>query len=166
MKSIFIVIFSCFLILLTGCAQRDLDAISDLTYVLTGVPGAKHKNNGNNASNTNNTSNSGDLFKNSPFEPSKPDPKTEAKWAKNKKAFNENRDYWVGKSIDDLVMKWNAPDSTYNRTDGGKQYSWTWTQVVRGFPSYSVQCTTNFISNKKGTITEWNYSGCLPHLYE
>ncbi|CRL59288.1 hypothetical protein [Proteus penneri] len=31
------------LFMLNGCTQRDRDAISDLTYALTGVPGAKHK---------------------------------------------------------------------------------------------------------------------------
>lgn len=36
------------LILLSGCTQKHRDTISDITYALTGVPGAKHKNNGNN----------------------------------------------------------------------------------------------------------------------
>ncbi|WP_413484175.1 hypothetical protein [Morganella psychrotolerans] len=99
------------------------------------------------------------------FKPSKPDPKKEAEYEENRKKFKEKRDYWIGKSVDDLVRSWDAPDKTYQRTDGGKQYTWEWRQKdTPGLYAMSIECNTTFISNNKGIIKSWDYSGCFPHL--
>ncbi|WP_139053324.1 hypothetical protein [Proteus penneri] len=59
-------------------------------------------------------------------------------------------------------MSWGSPSNTHKRTDGGTQYTWKWTQN-NGWGQSAI-CTNNFVANKKGTITDWNYSGCWEHL--
>ncbi|NBM92685.1 MULTISPECIES: hypothetical protein [Proteus] len=59
-------------------------------------------------------------------------------------------------------MSWGSPSNTHKRTDGGTQYTWKWTQN-NGWGQSTI-CTNNFVANKKGTITDWNYSGCWEHL--
>ncbi|EEG83760.1 hypothetical protein GWI76_04660 [Proteus sp. G2659] len=131
------------LFILNGCTQRDRDAISDLTYALTGVPGAKHKQ---------------ALQNQEQGVPSK----ARLERLKQIEEFKARRSYWVGKSVDDLVMSWGSPSNTHKRTDGGTQYTWKWTQN-NGWGQSTI-CTNNFVANKKGTITDWNYSGCWEHL--
>lgn len=142
LKKILVVFFSLFL--LTSCTQKQRDTISDITYALTGVPGAKHKE-----------------------QPTVADKDREAKRAENERKFNARRDHWIGKSSDDLVRAWGSPTKTYDRKDGGEQLTWTWTQSDGPglFPMY-IQCTTNFIADKKGIIKEWDRDGCFVGLPE
>lgn len=132
-------------IAISGCTQKDRDAISDITYTLTGVPGAKHKNNGN-------TPNSTTL-------------KTKAQLEREKEEyeFKNRRQSWVGKSIDDLIMYRGSPWGVHKRQDGGSQYTFKKTQNSSGDPYLNKQrlCVDNFITDKKGIIKDWSSSSCL-----
>lgn len=128
---------------LSGCTQKDRDTISDITYALTGVPGAKHKVNGDPSSTL----------------------KTKAQIEKEKEAeeFKSRRQSWVGKSIDDLIMYRGSPWGVHKRQDGGSQYTFKKTQNSSGDPYLNKQrlCVDNFITDKKGIIKDWSSSNCL-----
>ncbi|MEX6297284.1 hypothetical protein AB6F54_02705 [Providencia huaxiensis] len=86
------------LIILSGCTQKHRDTISDITYALTGVPGAKHKNNGNNTT----------AMKS----------KAQLEREKEEYEFKNRRQSWIGKSIDDLIMQRGSPFGVHKRQDG------------------------------------------------
>ncbi|HDN2510069.1 MULTISPECIES: hypothetical protein [Providencia] len=131
------------LILLSGCTQKHRDTISDITYALTGVPGAKHKNNGNN----NTTMKS----------------KAQLEREKEEIEFKNRRQSWVGKSIDDLIMQRGSPFGVHKRQDGGSQYTFKKTQNSSNDPYLNNPrlCVDNFITDKKGIIKDWSSSSCL-----
>ena len=74
----------------SGCTQKDRDAISDMTYALTGVPGAKHKN-----------------AQNSEYHGGETD--GQRRLRERQEQFEKKRTQWYGKSIDDLIESWVAP---------------------------------------------------------
>lgn len=130
------------IIILSGCTQRHIDTVSDITYILTGVPGAKHKNQGV----TTNT-------------------QTKAALEKEREAneFKSRRQAWVGKPIDDLVMQRGSPWGVHKRTDGGSQYTFKKTQNSSNDPYLNNPrvCVDNFVTDKKGIIKDWSSSNCL-----
>ncbi|EPF74615.1 hypothetical protein [Acinetobacter rudis] len=144
MKNIFISIaIIASLLILSGCSQKHIDAVSDITYILTGVPGPKHKNQGSVGSNT----------------------QTKVMLEKEREAneFKNRRLAWVGKSIDDLIMQRGSPWGVHKRTDGGSQYTFKKTQNSSNDPYLNNPrlCVDNFITDKKGIIKDWSSSNCL-----
>ncbi|WP_272677418.1 hypothetical protein ACLI07_15355 [Providencia huaxiensis] len=87
------------LIILSGCTQKYRDTILDITYALTGAPGAKHKTNGNNTTTTMKS-------------------KAQLEREKDEYEFKNRRQSWVGKSIDDLIMQRGSPFGVHKRQDG------------------------------------------------
>ena len=82
--------------------------------------------------------------------------------------FRLERDKWIGKNSDDLVMAWGNPTETYNRNDGGKHYTYkiasrSVTDVWTNQTTY-YYCFTNFITNPRGKILAWTSKGtCAYH---
>ena len=63
---------------------------------------------------------------------------------------------WVGSSIDDVAAKWGAPNAKMDRADGGNLYTWkTLTSNMYGVS----ECNQSFITDPKGIIVSWSYSG-------
>lgn len=131
------------IIVLSGCSQKNLDAVSDITYILTGVPGPKHKNQGTTQTNT----------------------QTKAAMEKERKAteFKNRRQAWIGKSIDDLIIQRGSPWGVHKRTDGGSQYTFKKTQNSSNDPYLNNPrlCVDNFVTDKKGIINDWSSQNCL-----
>lgn len=133
-------------IAISGCTQKDRDAISDITYALTGVPGAKHK------------------------EQAKQEQAKQEQAQTDKKAddiikFKKERDQWIGKSVDDLVLAWGE-GATYNRADGGRHITYrerTYYQYSM-LGSVSRYCDTLFVSNAKGIVKSWQSSGSCHYI--
>lgn len=124
------------LIILSGCTQSDRDMISDYTYVLTGVPGARQK--------------------------AQAEAKKEQKAKKEADEFKNRRQSWVGKSIDDLIMRRGSPWGVHKRQDGGAQYTFKQTQNSSNDPYLNNPrlCVDNFVTDKKGIIVDWSTSNC------
>lgn len=82
--------------------------------------------------------------------------------------FRLERDKWIGKNSDDLVIAWGTPSETYNRNDGGKHYTYkiasrSITDVWTNQTTY-YYCFTSFITNPKGKILAWTSKGsCAYH---
>lgn len=82
--------------------------------------------------------------------------------------FRLEREKWLGKNSDDLVLEWGTPYATYNRNDGGKHYTFrtisksivdVWTNQTTN--SY---CLTTFVASPKGKILSWKTDGtCVYH---
>lgn len=82
--------------------------------------------------------------------------------------FRLDREKWIGKNSDDLVLEWGAPHTTYNRNDGGKHYTFrtisrsninVWTNERT-----NTYCLTTFITNAKGKVLSWKTDGtCVYH---
>lgn len=128
------------IIVLSGCSQKHIDTVSDITYILTGVPGPKHKNQEVNT-------------------------QTRAAMEKEREAleFKNRRQGWVGKSIDDLILQRGSPWGVHKRTDGGSQYTFKKTQNSSNDPYLNNPrvCVDNFVTDKKGIIKDWSSSNCL-----
>lgn len=140
-KKISIISIITLVVVLSGCSQTSIDTVSDITYLLTGVPGQKHKNAQNKAA----------LEK---------EQIKKLKIEKSKKEFQNERQSWVGKSIDELTLSWGQGE-TYKRTDGGRHTSYrerTYYQYSM-LGSVSRYCDTLFVSNAKGIIQSWKTSG-------
>ncbi|MBP6563223.1 MAG: hypothetical protein KA214_07115 [Neisseriaceae bacterium] len=76
--------------------------------------------------------------------------------------FRSVRQVWVGKSIDDLIMRRGSPWGVHKRTDGGSQYTFKKTQNSSHDPYLNNPrvCVDNFITDKKGIIKDWSSSNC------
>lgn len=131
-------------IVLTGCSQMAIDTISDVTYVLTGVPGAKHKN-----------------AQARDFQAGETD--GQRRLRERQAQFANKRTQWYGKSIDDLIESWGSPWGIHQRTDGGKQYTWKYLQYMNNGANHTT-CVDNFTTDKKGIITKWTSQGCWDHI--
>ena len=132
------------LLAISGCSQKDRDAISDITYALTGVPGAKHKN-----------------AQNSEYEGGETD--GQRRLRERQEQFEKKRTNWYGKSIDDLIESWGSPWGIHQRTDGGKQYTWKYLQYMNNGANHTT-CVDNFTTDKKGIIKKWTSQGCWDHI--
>lgn len=131
-------------IALSGCSQKSIDTVSDVTYLLTGVPGPKHKSAQNRAA-------------------LERDQKIALERERKEKEFKNKRQAWVGKSIDDLIMQRGSPAGVHKRTDGGSQYTFKQTQNTSHDPYLNNPrlCVDNFVTDKKGIIKAWSTSNCL-----
>lgn len=81
--------------------------------------------------------------------------------------FKEERDQWIGKNSDKLVMKWGNPYQTYQRNDGGKHLVFRKETYSPAYDSWKNEttyyyCVTIFITNAKGVISSWNKEGYCP----
>lgn len=82
--------------------------------------------------------------------------------------FQLDREKWIGKNSDDLVLEWGTPHATYNRNDGGKHLTFrtisrsnidVWTNQTT-----NTYCLTTFVTHPKGQILSWKTGGtCIYH---
>ncbi len=82
--------------------------------------------------------------------------------------FQLDREKWIGKNSDDLVLEWGTPHATYNRNDGGKHLTFrtisrsnidVWTNQTT-----NTYCLTTFITSPKGKVLSWKTDGtCVYH---
>ncbi len=79
--------------------------------------------------------------------------------------FNDDRDQWVGKSVDDLTLAWGE-GATYSRADGGRHTTYRERTYYKYSMTGSVSryCDTLFVSNAKGIIQSWQASGSCDTL--
>lgn len=64
---------------------------------------------------------------------------------------------WIGKSNQELLLSWGAPDGIAEIDDGKKVLTWKtiWSD------DYGVHtCRKSFIIDVDGKIKRWSYSGC------
>lgn len=125
---------------LTGCSTASMDAVSDIVYMTTGVPGPKQNRQARQAE----------------LEAQARKAKLEQK---ERDDFKAARQQWMGKSADKLVEVKGSPWGVHNRNDGGKQYTWKRHQQVNLRGDYTL-CVENFISDKRGILVDWSTSGC------
>lgn len=75
---------------------------------------------------------------------------------------------WMGRNVDEALLDWGSPESTVPLNSGGKVYTWktswqTRPNVWSGEYTYGT-CELTLVTNNKGTINNWNFSGCNPEI--
>lgn len=81
--------------------------------------------------------------------------------------FKAERDQWIGKNSDDLVMKWGKPYDTYQRNDKGKHLIFRKETLSPTYNSWRNEttyyyCLTTFVTTPRGMITSWSKDGYCP----
>ena len=66
---------------------------------------------------------------------------------------------WEGKTSDELISKWGAPDSSASLDDGSRVLTWI---TVSGDESGVNTCRQSFTINSEDVVSRWSYSGCGP----
>ena len=64
---------------------------------------------------------------------------------------------WVGKTSNELLTSWGAPDSTAPLDDGGRVLTWV---GVEGDSSGVRTCRRSFTVDRQGVVSGSSYSGC------
>ena len=73
---------------------------------------------------------------------------------------------WVGKNVDQALIKWGSPLSAVPLNSGGKVYTWknswqTRPNVWSGEYTYGT-CQQTLVTNSKGIVNNWGYNSCNP----
>lgn len=61
---------------------------------------------------------------------------------------------WIGKSEDELMVTWGAPDSTRSLSNGATVHTWVKVWYNRYFPQQGRQ---SFTVDRSGTIVAYSY---------
>jgi hypothetical protein len=74
---------------------------------------------------------------------------------------------WVGKPIDEFIVKMGAPDSSMPLKDGGQVYTWvsvygSYTGGLGELPGsgYTSTCRISIVTDSEGIIRQYSYVDC------
>lgn len=74
-------------------------------------------------------------------------------------------DSWGGHDVNELIVAWGPPSSTFDMPDGRKMYTWSADRGAVAMPlgtgavAVNRRCTTTFTVGTNGRIEAWRYQG-------